>query len=253
MAFVAADPHDAAPFFFAGDNDYTATALTPPEHLWIVSANGGTARRLTSGSWTIAPTDPGGIFSPQIAWTCDGRSITFTRVANTFSGDDEYSTLWQVDVRTGRCASLPATPHFELSPSYSPDGSRLAYWYPRGGDFNAENDRSDPRRRRDDVFAGALDRNIAASLWLPDSGGSCSAPPARRSNLFFTADPAGSASAVRLGEIHPICDPYSSSTFDARSRGRALRATARSRSLQRRRRARASSTSCAPDRHNRSA
>ena len=69
LAFVAADPHDGAPFFYAGDNDYTATELTPPEHLWIVSATGGTARRLTSGSWTIAPTDPGGIFSPQIAWT----------------------------------------------------------------------------------------------------------------------------------------------------------------------------------------
>ena len=27
------------------------------------------ARRLTPVSWTIAPTDPGGIFSPQIAWT----------------------------------------------------------------------------------------------------------------------------------------------------------------------------------------
>ena len=47
LAFVAADPHDAAPFFYAGDNDYTATALTPPDHLWVVSASGGTARRLT--------------------------------------------------------------------------------------------------------------------------------------------------------------------------------------------------------------
>ena len=105
IAFVAADPPSTAPFFFAGDNDYTAASLTPPEHLWIVSASGGKARRLTSGSWTIAPTDPGGIFSPQIAWTSDGRSITFTRLKNTFSGDDEYSTLWQVDVATQRCTS----------------------------------------------------------------------------------------------------------------------------------------------------
>ncbi len=100
IAYVAADRQEPAPFFFAGDNDYTATALTPPDHLWIVPAGGGRARRLTSGSWTIAPTDPGGIFSPQIAWTHDGRHITYTRVENTFSGDDEHSTLWQIDTAT---------------------------------------------------------------------------------------------------------------------------------------------------------
>lgn len=61
IAYVAADRPEPAPFFFAGDNDYTATALTPSDHLWIVPAGGGRARRLTSGSWTIAPTDPGGI------------------------------------------------------------------------------------------------------------------------------------------------------------------------------------------------
>ena len=76
IAFAATDvPANAAAiaahhdYFFAGNNDYTATALTPPVHLWTVAANGGVSRRLTSGSWTIAPTDPGGIFSPQIAWS----------------------------------------------------------------------------------------------------------------------------------------------------------------------------------------
>ena len=108
LAFVATDPQDPAPFFYAGDNDYTATALTPPDHLWLVSAAGGKAARLTSGSWTIAPTDPGGIFSPQIAWTRDGRRITYTRVENTFSGDSEYSTLWQVDVATRATHKLTA-------------------------------------------------------------------------------------------------------------------------------------------------
>ena len=67
IAYVAADPQPHSTYFFAGDNDYTATALTPPDHLWVVPAGGGRSRRLTSGSWTIAPTDPGGIFSPQIS------------------------------------------------------------------------------------------------------------------------------------------------------------------------------------------
>ncbi|MGA7201149.1 MAG: S9 family peptidase [Candidatus Cybelea sp.] len=217
IAFVAADPPSTAHFFFAGDNDYTATSLTPPVHLWILSARGGNARRVTSGSWTIAPTDPGGIFSPQIAWTSDGRSITFTRVKNTFSGDDEYSTLWQVDVANAAMHKLTARSEFELSPSYAPDGSHLAYWYPLGGDFNAENTVRVIGGGHDVAIAPTLDRNIAASLWFPDSKRLLLCGSDGTQTLFWTADLTGAVQPVPLGDLHPVCDPYSSSTFDAGS------------------------------------
>lgn len=217
IAFVAADPPSTAHFFFAGDNDYTATSLTPPEHLWIVSARGGKARRITSGSWTIAPTDPGGIFSPQFAWMSDGRSITFTRVNNTFSGDDEYSTLWQVDVASAAMHKLTARSEFELSPSYAPDGSHLAYWYPLGGDFNAENTVRLIGGGHDVAIAPTLDRNIAASLWFPDSKRLLLCASDGTQTLFWTADLTGAVQPVPLADLHPVCDPYSSSTFDAGS------------------------------------
>jgi dipeptidyl aminopeptidase/acylaminoacyl peptidase len=217
IAFVAADPPSNMPFFFAGDNDFTASSLTPPEHLWIVSARGGNARRITSGSWTIASTDPGGIFSPQIAWTSDGRSITFTRLKNTFSGDDEYSTLWQVDVATAAMHKLTARSAFELSPSYAPDGSHLAYWYPLGGDFNAENTVRVIGDGHDVAIAPTLDRNIAGSLWFPDSKRLLLCGSDGTQTLFWTADLTGAVQPVLLGDLHPVCDPYSSSTFDAGS------------------------------------
>jgi dipeptidyl aminopeptidase/acylaminoacyl peptidase len=217
VAFVAADPPSTAPFFFAGDNDYTASSLTPPEHLWIVSASGGKARRITSGSWTIAPTDPGGIFSPQIAWTSDGRSITFTRLKNTFSGDDEYSTLWQVEVANAAMHKLTARSELELSPSYAPDGSHLAYWYPLGGDFNAENTVRVIGGGGDATIAPSLDRNIAASLWFPDSKRLLLCGSDGTQTRFWTADLTGAVQLVPLGDIHPVCDPYSSSTFDSGS------------------------------------
>ena len=214
LAFVATDRQDSAPFFFAGDNDYTATSLTPSEHLWIVSAGGGKATRLTSGSWTIAPTDPGGIFSPQIAWTHDGRRITYTRVENTFSGDSEYSTLWQIDVGTHATQKLTGHSAFELSPAYSPDGSRLAYWYPFNGDFNAENTLREVRQGTDTQDAAALDRNVAASLWLPDSRHLLVCAADGTQNVLWRVG-LGETRRIPLGDLHPVCDPYSSSTFDA--------------------------------------
>jgi dipeptidyl aminopeptidase/acylaminoacyl peptidase len=215
LAYVAADPQAPAPFFYAGDNDYTATALTPPDHLWVVSAAGGLARRLTSGSWTIAPTDPGGIFSPQIAWTREGKAITYTRVENTFSGDDERSTLWQVDVASGVSRKLTDHAEYELSPAYSSDGSQLAYWYPLGGDYNAEMSLRAIGEGGDRALAPAFDRNVAASQWYPDGAHLLVCATDHTQNAIWTLDLHGRLDPLPLGDLHMVCDPYSSSTFDA--------------------------------------
>jgi dipeptidyl aminopeptidase/acylaminoacyl peptidase len=215
IAFVASDPQATASYFFAGDNDYTATALTPPQHLWVVSASGGSARRLTSGSWTIAPTDPGGIFSPQIAWTHDDRAIAYTRVENTFSGDDERSTLWQVDVGDAASRKLTSHAELELAPSYSPDGSHLAYWYPLGGDFNSENTLRIAGSEPDLQLAPRLDRNVAGSLWYPDGARLLLCAADRTQNVAWIAGLDGTLEPLALGDLHLVCDPYSSSTFDS--------------------------------------
>jgi dipeptidyl aminopeptidase/acylaminoacyl peptidase len=215
IAYVAADPEKPAPYFFAGDNDYTATALAPSDHLWIVSAGGGGARRLTSGTWTIPPTDPGGIFSPQIAWSRDGRHITLTRVENTFSGDDERSTLWRVDVAGGAMRQLTDRTEFELSPSYSPDGSALTYWYPLHGDYNSENTLRIASHGQDRQLGQTLDRNIAGALWFPDGHRLLTCASDRTQTVAWTLDLPGALHPLRLGDLHVVCDPYSSATFDS--------------------------------------
>ena len=215
IAYVAADPQRPPVYFFAGDNDYTAAAPTPADHLWTVPSAGGRSRRLTAGRWTIAPTDPGGIFSPQIAWTRDGRSIAFTRVENTFSGDSERSTLWQTDVGTGALRKLTTHADLELSPAYSPDGLRLAYWYPLNGDFNSENTLRLIENGTDRTLTQRLDRNIAGAQWFSDGRRLLICGSDRTQNVAWTIDLGGGTHALPLGELHMVCDPYSSSTFDA--------------------------------------
>ena len=222
VAYVAADrPANRAAlaahhdYFFAGNNDYTATELTPPSHLWVVPIAGGPARRLTEGPWTIAPTDPGGIFSPQIAWNPSGSRIAFTRVETTFGGDDEYSTLWDVASGGGSIHKLTTRTGLELSPAYAPNGT-LAYWYARDGNFLAENTVRTLAGGRDLAVAPDLDRNIAASLWYPDGRRMLLCASERTQTVAWTLDvSANTLHPFPLGRLNIACDPYSSSTFDA--------------------------------------
>src|SRR3984893_9283229 len=83
LAFVTADerakkkgPSKFDDPFEVGDNNFLARKAPMPAHVWIASASGGDARRLTSGSWSL----PQGQFAGTIDWSADGKNIAFDMV-----------------------------------------------------------------------------------------------------------------------------------------------------------------------------
>ncbi len=110
---------------------------------------------------------------------------------------------------------LTAHPELELTPSYSPDGGRLTYWYPLGGDFNAENTLRVIDGGRDFRLAPNLDRNVAGTLWFPNSQSLLLCAADGTQNVVWRIDLNGATRLLPLGDLHVVCDPYSSSTFDA--------------------------------------
>ncbi len=214
FAVGATDTARPEPYFVAGDNDYTVSATPPSEHLWLL-ARSGAARRLTRGSWSVAPTDAGGIFTSQFAWSRDGTRLIFTRLRNTFSGDNEYSSLWQVDVRTGALTKLTAHDAFDFSPIPSPVGKRWIYSYPRGGNYLANNTILPLSNAGSREITSGFGLNAGGVLWMPDGKSLvvCANDKTRVDTWKFDLN--GRFAPVPLGGLNMSCDSYQDGEFDS--------------------------------------
>ena len=138
------------------------------------------------------------------------------RVAAANVGTRTGAVYWRIDVAGGRAMrKLTSHPNVELSPSYSPDGSRLAYWYPVDGDFTAENTVRIVAGGAERALAPAFDRNVAGAQWFADGKHLLICAADGTQNRLWTADLSGAMQPLDLGSLHAVCDPYSSSTFDA--------------------------------------
>lgn len=177
IAYVTADatPDKAAvekhhDFFDIGDDDYLARAYTPPSHLWIVSRAGANAHRLTSGTWSAATSYPPSPPASPLSWSPDGKSLLFSRVPNTRDGDAYRSEIVRLDVASGSVTPLTGRDAFEGFANYSPDGTKMAYLYSRGGDPNNVNDvfLSDAAGGPGVDISAKLDRAIFRAQWFPD-------------------------------------------------------------------------------------
>jgi dipeptidyl aminopeptidase/acylaminoacyl peptidase len=215
IALSAYDAASTRDYFQAGDNDYTQTSLTPAIHLWLVDVIGGKARRLTAGSWTLAPTDSGGIFTSAFSWSLDGRRIAFVRLPTTFSGENEYSTLRILEVAKGAITKPTAHASLELAPQYSPDGRRLSYWYAQDGNFLAQNTLRVVGNGGDRPITAGFDRDVGGSIWMPNGSAMLACGNDATHSRAYLVSLGKAPRTLDLGGLEITCDAYQSSTFDA--------------------------------------
>ncbi len=152
-------------------NSFLQLEAPVPSHLWIVPLDTGTARRVTSGSWSLPITYAPGAPPPPPSWSPDGRTIAIERRPNAYSGDFDQNTIHVVDVESGRMRPLTSRTHHEAQPQFSPDGNRILYWYPKGGETRNNNEvvvatASGGEGRS---ATAMLDRHILTASWMRDS------------------------------------------------------------------------------------
>jgi len=157
--------------FEVGDNDYLASGPTTPSHLWLIPAEGGKPRRLTQGAWSLAKSAPPSSPASPITWSTDGKLLLFTRQEHPQFGDADLTSLQVLTVDSGEIRKLTTHTTQESFGLFSPDGSKIAYWYPRDGDPNNENEimLTDTAAGGDGASAThAIDHNLFRVIWMPD-------------------------------------------------------------------------------------
>lgn len=158
--------------FKVGDQDLFLRESVTPQHIWLVDTNDRSTRRLTSGAWTLEFVLPPGSPPSPLSWSKDGKTIAFAQVVAPQSGKLDSVHVQLLDVATGATRSLTSARRFENNPVFSPDGSTIAYWYPREGrgDLGYVNEvwiapavGGPPRS-----ITHGLDRNLFGAQWMPD-------------------------------------------------------------------------------------
>jgi dipeptidyl aminopeptidase/acylaminoacyl peptidase len=225
IAFVAADEppkrtgaerHNRS--FEVRTNDFLRTSAPTPSHLWVIPAEGGAARRVTSGEWSLPMSLPPSSPSSPISWSPDGKRIACVKVASPYSGDGDQSAVQIVDVETGVPRALTGRSRNESQPVISPDGRQVAFWYPRDGETRNVNEIhvASIEGGEGTSVTRAIDRNVQRAIWTADSKSLLVSANDGTTVGVWVQPLAGAARRLDLGRIVPAAAFWLDASLNAR-------------------------------------
>jgi dipeptidyl aminopeptidase/acylaminoacyl peptidase len=191
--------------FKVGNDDMTVSEAVRPVHLYLIPAQGGEPKRLTSGTWSLPSSLPPGPPSSPIAWSKDGKSIILVRQETPSTGDQFLARIQVLDIASGKIRSLTGDTLLEGYPTLSPDGESVAYWRNRDAHpWNFQDVWLAP-------FAGGagrdisvtLDKNVYATRWSPQGDWLLVGGNVDTSVGLWRLTTAGAVTPLNLGNVVP--------------------------------------------------
>jgi dipeptidyl aminopeptidase/acylaminoacyl peptidase len=185
------------------------------QHVFVVSADGGTPRQISRGNFD---------FAGPLSWTADNASIVCaSNMVPNWELEPRRSELFAIDVKTSELTALTDSGDPDHAPTASPDGKKIAWLSFIDRKIGSQLDRlhvmnSDGSDKR--VVPLKLDRSLQSPVWNSTSDG-----------VFVQYDDQGHTKLARVtltGELTEIATdvggttigrPYQSGSFSASNSG----------------------------------
>jgi dipeptidyl aminopeptidase/acylaminoacyl peptidase len=139
-------------------------------HLFVVPAEGGTAKDITPGDHDVPPFSLGG----QDLYTVspDGQEVAFTSNIDEVEATSTNNDIFVVPITGGEPKKLSTSPGGDSTPVYSPDGKWLAWRMQVRPGYESDRFRlviCDRKTGKITNLTENLDRWVEAIAWAPDS------------------------------------------------------------------------------------
>jgi dipeptidyl aminopeptidase/acylaminoacyl peptidase len=172
-------------------------------HLFVMPASGGTPRDIMKDMDADTPTKPFGD-GQEYAFTPDGRGIVFTakNVGRSEAWSTDFNLWWAPADGSSPPRKLTENPAWDTTPSFSPDGTMLAYLAMKRPGYESDRFRILVRRWPDGPGRSLTenwDRSPSSLVWSPDG-----------TELLVTAENLGQESLfaidVATGKVRTLVD-----------------------------------------------
>ncbi len=153
--------------FYRHWSSYTGDKRT---HIFVIPAEGGTARDLTPGPHDAPPFSLGG--QDMYAFSPDGREVAFTSNIDEVGATSTNNEIFIVPVTGGAPKKISTSPGSDSTPLYSPDGKYIAWRMQETPGYESDRfqlvlyDRQSGQIRS---LTKDFDRWVGSILWVPDS------------------------------------------------------------------------------------
>ncbi|HEX3868654.1 MAG TPA: DPP IV N-terminal domain-containing protein, partial [Gemmatimonadaceae bacterium] len=164
-------------------------------HIFVLPADGGTARQITNGDWNHS----------GISFSADGKWIAFSSLREP-NAENAYrkSQIYAANLETGEIRQLTHRNGTNGSAVYSPDGRTIAFMAADSTDHSAWAESKLYFMNADGsnahLVSGGLDRPISGLVWAADNSGVYFGVESEGSKNLYFASASGQARPVTAGK-----------------------------------------------------